>query len=63
MIKSPCINICRLDESGLCAGCRRTLNEVASWSRLTDAERDEIMAQLPGRGIEQPETPQQNRAA
>ena len=36
-------------ESGLCMGCQRTLPEVASWSRLTDAERAEIIAALPAR--------------
>jgi predicted Fe-S protein YdhL (DUF1289 family) len=30
-------------------GCYRQLNEVAGWSRLTDGERDAIMADLPAR--------------
>ncbi|MCP3710257.1 DUF1289 domain-containing protein [Paraburkholderia sp. CNPSo 3274] len=34
---SPCINICRMDErSGLCEGCLRTIDEIASWSTLDD---------------------------
>jgi predicted Fe-S protein YdhL (DUF1289 family) len=37
------------DVSGLCLGCRRTLAEIAGWSRLSDAERERIMAELPGR--------------
>jgi hypothetical protein len=46
-IATPCIKICVIDgESGLCLGCQRTLPEVASWSRLTDAERAAIMAGL-----------------
>lgn len=32
-----------------CLGCGRTLPEIARWSRLTDAERDEIMRALPAR--------------
>ena len=49
-IATPCIRICVIDgESGLCLGCQRTLNEVANWARLTDAERAEIMAGLPQR--------------
>ena len=36
-------------ESGLCMGCYRQLSEVAQWSRLTDAERAGIMAELPQR--------------
>jgi len=49
-IATPCIKVCVIDgESGLCLGCLRTLPEVASWARLTDAERAEIMAALPAR--------------
>jgi predicted Fe-S protein YdhL (DUF1289 family) len=33
-----------------CVGCYRTLPEIARWSRMTDAERDEIMRALPARG-------------
>ena len=50
MVSTPCIKICLIDgESGLCMGCQRTLPEVASWSRFSDAERAEIMAGLPRR--------------
>jgi predicted Fe-S protein YdhL (DUF1289 family) len=50
-IRTPCVQVCTLDaESGLCLGCRRTLEEIASWARLSEAERDRVMAELPGRG-------------
>jgi predicted Fe-S protein YdhL (DUF1289 family) len=49
-IKTPCIQVCVIDgESGLCLGCYRQLSEVAGWARLTDAERDAVMADLPAR--------------
>ncbi|MEJ0065001.1 MAG: DUF1289 domain-containing protein [Caulobacteraceae bacterium] len=49
-IATPCVKICLIDgESGLCVGCQRTLPEVASWGRFSDAERAEIMAKLPDR--------------
>jgi hypothetical protein len=49
-IATPCIKVCVIDgETGLCLGCHRTLAEVASWARLTDAERAGIMSALPGR--------------
>jgi len=49
-IKTPCIKVCVVDgESGLCLGCYRRLNEVATWARLTDDERDRILAELPDR--------------
>ncbi len=37
------------ERSGLCLGCGRTLDEIAGWSRLTDAERRTVMALLPER--------------
>lgn len=49
-IKTPCIKVCVVDgESGLCLGCYRRLNEVAQWARFSDAEREAIMGELPGR--------------
>ena len=49
-IATPCIQVCAIDgESGLCLGCFRTLQEIAGWSRFTDAERAGLMAELPGR--------------
>jgi len=32
---SPCINVCSLDEQGLCRGCRRSLAEISGWIRMT----------------------------
>ena len=50
-IASPCLQVCMVDgRSRHCVGCYRTLPEIARWSRLTDAERDEIMQALPARG-------------
>ena len=49
-IATPCVKICIVDgESGLCLGCCRTLAEVASWTRFSDADRAEIMAGLAAR--------------
>jgi predicted Fe-S protein YdhL (DUF1289 family) len=49
-IQSPCNKVCTIDAaSGLCAGCGRTLDEIARWSTLSDSERARIMAELPQR--------------
>jgi predicted Fe-S protein YdhL (DUF1289 family) len=46
-VPSPCINVCRIDpETGRCAGCRRTLDEIAAWSRIDDARKRAIWALL-----------------
>jgi len=44
------VKVCVVDgESGLCMGCYRQLSEVAGWARLSEAEREAIMAELPSR--------------
>ena len=49
-IQTPCVLVCAVDpDSGLCLGCFRTLEEIAAWSRLTDAERETVIRDLPGR--------------
>ena len=49
-VKSPCNDVCQLEwKSGYCLGCGRTGDEIAAWPRLSEAERDAIMALLPAR--------------
>jgi predicted Fe-S protein YdhL (DUF1289 family) len=36
---SPCLNICTLDERGVCRGCYRTLDEIAGWVRMTPGDQ------------------------
>ncbi|CAN5492407.1 hypothetical protein BH09PSE4_BH09PSE4_09410 [soil metagenome] len=48
-IASPCTNVCRIDARGLCEGCARTLDEIARWSVMADAERRAVIAALPAR--------------
>jgi predicted Fe-S protein YdhL (DUF1289 family) len=55
-LQSPCIKVCQMDpQRGLCLGCRRTLDEIARWAGMTDAERERIMAELPARASDVPE--------
>lgn len=50
VIETPCVKICTLDpKTRLCRGCGRTIDEIAGWSRFTPAERERILALLPGR--------------
>jgi uncharacterized protein len=49
-MKSPCVKVCQMDPvRGRCLGCARTLDEIARWSQMSDAERSRIMAELPNR--------------
>jgi predicted Fe-S protein YdhL (DUF1289 family) len=33
--RSPCINVCVLDEADICRGCFRSRAEIALWSTLS----------------------------
>ncbi|GAB4176336.1 MAG: DUF1289 domain-containing protein [Wenzhouxiangellaceae bacterium] len=48
-IESPCVQICRLDETGLCVGCFRTATEIAGWLGYTPEQRRRIIDELPQR--------------
>ncbi|MDM0108239.1 DUF1289 domain-containing protein [Variovorax sp. J22R24] len=42
-VPSPCISICRMDAaSGFCLGCLRTIQEIAAWSRMGDADKRSV---------------------
>jgi len=44
-VPSPCVSICFIDPpTGLCAGCYRTLDEIAAWSNFSAAERRAVLA-------------------
>jgi predicted Fe-S protein YdhL (DUF1289 family) len=50
-VPSPCVNVCRMDpQSGLCEGCLRTLDEIAGWSKMPDAEKRQVWLRLAERG-------------
>jgi predicted Fe-S protein YdhL (DUF1289 family) len=49
-VPSPCINVCRMDErSGLCAGCFRTIDEIACWSGYAREDKLAVLAKLEAR--------------
>lgn len=49
-VRSPCINVCRLDPATRwCVGCGRSASEIARWTSVSDAARQDILATLPSR--------------
>lgn len=47
MIESPCNKVCVINEAtGLCRGCYRTLDEIACWGMMGDAEKVEVIGKL-----------------
>jgi len=52
IVASPCVSVCVIDErSGLCAGCYRTLSEIAAWIDFSPAQRRAIIGELPARRL------------
>lgn len=49
-IASPCIKICVIHpKERICTGCYRSIDEIARWSRMSDAERSDVIEALPSR--------------
>jgi predicted Fe-S protein YdhL (DUF1289 family) len=46
-VESPCTGICRLDPKGeSCLGCKRTLDEIADWPMLAQAQKRAVLKAL-----------------
>jgi predicted Fe-S protein YdhL (DUF1289 family) len=51
-VPSPCVDVCRMDDvTGMCTGCLRTLDEIAVWSLLDDAEKRAVWVELERRRV------------
>jgi uncharacterized protein len=49
-VPSPCTGVCRIDPvSGLCAGCKRTLTEIADWPMLNNSEKRAVLQRIDAR--------------
>lgn len=46
-VESPCRKLCALDPvTRVCAGCLRTLDEIARWSRMGDEEKRAVLRRI-----------------
>ena len=43
---SPCINVCTLDERGLCVGCLRSGEEIGRWLAMSAEEQWRLLEEL-----------------
>jgi predicted Fe-S protein YdhL (DUF1289 family) len=43
-LASPCIRNCCLDDSNVCMGCGRSLQEIVQWGTASDADKTAILA-------------------
>jgi predicted Fe-S protein YdhL (DUF1289 family) len=54
-VPSPCTSVCTIDQvTGYCAGCFRTLDEIAMWSVLDDADKRAVWSELRSRRAAHP---------
>tara|TARA_B100001121_G_C18444787_1_gene505541 strand:+ start:254 stop:421 length:168 start_codon:yes stop_codon:yes gene_type:complete len=52
MSKSPCIKVCEIDpKTGFCHGCKRNIQEISEWFRLSEKEKSEILKKLDSRSV------------
>ena len=52
-VPSPCTEVCKLDAiTGWCAGCGRTIDEIAAWGSLDDPAKRAVWKRLPARRAE-----------
>jgi predicted Fe-S protein YdhL (DUF1289 family) len=43
---SPCISVCTLDEALTCMGCRRSLDEIRHWAKLSGPQQWALVKEL-----------------
>jgi len=49
-VQSPCISVCTINEdTGLCVGCFRTIEEIEQWWDLPPAKQREIVEKASAR--------------
>jgi predicted Fe-S protein YdhL (DUF1289 family) len=52
MVKSPCKNVCELDpNTGLCLGCKRTVDEIQNWNLKDNNEKMMITKKAQNRDL------------
>ena len=52
-VASPCTSVCTIDAlTGLCAGCYRTLDEIAGWINFSYAQRRAVIGALDTRRLQ-----------
>ena len=48
-VKSPCIEICIVNDEKICLGCFRSLGEIAQWQAMDDTTRREVLLKAESR--------------
>lgn len=48
-VASPCTGVCVLDDTQLCRGCHRLMDEIICWTACDEQQRAEIVARAAAR--------------
>jgi len=46
VVKSPCVNICCLDDEDICLGCYRSCEEICKWGAMSIEQRKDTMKKV-----------------
>ena len=49
-VESPCVGRCCLNESDVCIGCLRNLEEIKEWSQASEMRKKEIIFRINDNG-------------
>jgi uncharacterized protein len=52
-VTSPCIGVCAINESGLCQGCFRNIDEIKSWWDMSQQDQQNLLVLLEERQLQQ----------
>ena len=50
-VKSPCIEVCSLNDQDVCIGCYRTANEIIEWFSASDERKRIILSAVNERRV------------
>ena len=53
-IKSPCVNVCYLNDQDICQGCYRSGQEISGWMRMDNDQRRAVYAKVAEREAASP---------
>ncbi|ETI62445.1 DUF1289 domain-containing protein [Marinomonas profundimaris] len=45
-VKSPCVNLCLLNDDDVCVGCYRTGKEISLWGSMNKASQLAVMKKI-----------------
>ncbi len=45
-VRSPCVDICALDEKDICIGCLRSADEILDWGIMSNEEKRQVLKKI-----------------